>query len=85
VIVTFTLSAEAYVCLLPRIPRESTAYDCLVNAVRLDGRTDTPVQFFVTCDEVRAETIRNIAREHCPEAARIVEESLRAVRKSRAS
>jgi hypothetical protein len=74
--VKFGLTPPHYVCFLGKARPGSPALAILKNA-KPDVLPDGSLYYLVECEELQAEAFLQMAKDHCPEAARVIEEALR--------
>jgi hypothetical protein len=76
--VGFKLSHEAYMCVLGKVSRFSSAYDSILRAVfhsQSVGGVEM-MYYEVTCSESDADLLLSIAKAHCPDATTAIEEAI---------
>jgi hypothetical protein len=76
--VKFELTPKAYSCILGKRSIFSSAYACFIRA---ESRNQTiegieVLHFEVTCGKPEVIRLLSIAKEHCPDAAPAIEESI---------
>jgi hypothetical protein len=77
---TFELNPKAYVCMLAKVPAESSAYACLKNAKpssRDGDRTEPAYYYEVHCSMDDAEVLQQTATQHCSEALGAIHRAIR--------